>query len=211
MIPDFIAVTGGSAGGHLSALVGLTAGDPNFQPGFEDADASVDAAVPMYGIYDMTAGRGTTYYDKGFLRFLEKTVFKKRLDDDPEVFEQASPTYRVGPDAPPFFVIHGRNDTLAPVADARRFVEALRNVSQAPVAYAELPLAQHAFDVLPSVRTAHTIAAVLRFLEGVRWRGAAVAEVGAAEAAAVEVAQVAPVADFAATEAEAEARSAEIA
>ena len=53
-------------------------------------------------------------------------------------------------DAPPFFVIHGINDTLAPVADARLFVDALRQVSSAPVAYAELPYAQHAFDVLPS-------------------------------------------------------------
>ncbi|MCB1014081.1 MAG: alpha/beta hydrolase, partial [Acidimicrobiales bacterium] len=33
--PDFIAVTGGSAGGHLTALMGLTANDPEYQPGFE--------------------------------------------------------------------------------------------------------------------------------------------------------------------------------
>ena len=55
--PGFIAVTGGSAGGHLSSLLALTAGDPAFQPGFEDVDCSVDACVPMYGVYDMTAGR----------------------------------------------------------------------------------------------------------------------------------------------------------
>lgn len=52
--PDWIAVTGGSAGGHLCALTALTAGDPRFQPGFADADTSVRAAVPFYGIYDFT-------------------------------------------------------------------------------------------------------------------------------------------------------------
>ncbi len=39
-----------------------------------------------------------------------------------------------------------------------------------PCIYAELPYTQHAFDVLPSVRSAHAVAAVVRFLEGVRHR-----------------------------------------
>jgi acetyl esterase/lipase len=171
--PGFVAVSGGSAGGHLAALVALTAGDPAFQPGFEDADASVDACVPFYGVYDMTAGRGTSSYDAGLLSLLERRVFKRRLDDDPGVFEAASPLYRVRTEAPPFFVIHGANDTLVPVGDARAFVQALREVSRSPVLYAELPYTQHAFDVLPSVRTAHAVAAVVRFLEGVRRRRAA--------------------------------------
>ena len=43
--PDFIAITGGSAGGHLSSLAALTANDPTFQPGFEDVDTRVQAAA----------------------------------------------------------------------------------------------------------------------------------------------------------------------
>jgi acetyl esterase/lipase len=50
--PDFICVTGGSAGGHLTALTALSQNDPAFQPGFESADTSVSAAVPFYGVYD---------------------------------------------------------------------------------------------------------------------------------------------------------------
>jgi len=42
--PARVAVTGGSAGGHLAALVALTANDPAFQPGFETVDTSVVAA-----------------------------------------------------------------------------------------------------------------------------------------------------------------------
>jgi acetyl esterase/lipase len=169
--PGFVAVSGGSAGGHLAALLALSAGDPAFQPGFEDADTHVDACVPIYGQYDMTChGGGKTLRDWGELRMFEKRIFKTTYTEHPEVFEAASPILRLRPDAPPFFVIHGRNDTLIPVADAREFAHELRTVSRAPVLYAELPYTQHAFDVLPSVRSAHMVAAVVRFLEGVRHR-----------------------------------------
>ena len=53
------------------------------------------------------------------------------------------------------FVVHGTNDTLVPVAVARHFVDRLRASSRAPVAYAELPRAQHAFDVLMHPNPAH--------------------------------------------------------
>ena len=170
----FIAVSGGSAGGHLSALVALTPGDRSFQPGFEDKDTSVDACVPVYGVYDMTctsepgAKRHVVVYNKGLLHLLERRVFKSRLDQDRDIFEAASPLYRVNADAPPFFVLHGMNDTLVPVTEARRFVKALRDASQSVVAYAELPRTQHAFDVLPSVRPANAVAGIVRFVEGVR-------------------------------------------
>src|SRR5690606_29325893 len=42
--PDFVAVTGGSAGGHLAALAALTPDVKDFQPGFEEADLRVQAA-----------------------------------------------------------------------------------------------------------------------------------------------------------------------
>jgi acetyl esterase/lipase len=67
-------------------------------------------------------------------------------------------------DAPPFFVIHGANDNLAPIGQARRFVETLRQTSAEPVLYAELPGASHAFDVFYSTRTGKAVHAVDRFL-----------------------------------------------
>lgn len=165
--PDFIAVTGGSAGGHLTALVGLTANDPEYQPGFEDADTSVQAAIPFYGIYDFTDRLKTQV--KGFLTmFIEPYVMKAFLADEPDKFARASPIDRVRADAPPFLVIHGDRDTLAPLDDARLFVERLREASDQPVVYAELRGAQHAFDIFLSPRTAPVIEGVERFLHGVR-------------------------------------------
>jgi acetyl esterase/lipase len=167
--PGFIAISGGSAGGHLCALAALTAGDPAFQPGFEGADTSVQASVPFYGVMDLTSSpEGSAIFGPGMVEMLEKTVMKVKEADQPEIFRNASPTYRVHAGAPPFFVLQGENDTLVPVQMARTFVERLRAVSASPVAYAELPLAQHAFDVVASLRCQATTSAVGDFLEAAR-------------------------------------------
>jgi acetyl esterase/lipase len=161
--PNFVAVTGGSAGGHLAAMMALTENDPEYQPGIEGADTSVQAAVPFYGVYDFT-NRNGTMPDAFLRRILEPLVMKRFIADEPDSFAKASPLDNVHPDAPPFLVLHGDNDTLAPVEDAREFAEELGEVSDAPVFYLELRGAQHAFDVFSSVRTRRVIKAAYRFL-----------------------------------------------
>ena len=165
--PELVCLTGGSAGGHLCALAALTDEDPTYQPGFEGADTSVAAAVPFYGVYDLTDADGV-YYTELRAWVLERHVLKASFEDDPGRFRDASPTYRVHAGAPPFLVVHGERDTLVPVADARRFVRELRAVSRNPVYYAELAGAEHAFDIGPSVRTARVVEAIERFLATVR-------------------------------------------
>jgi acetyl esterase/lipase len=162
--PSFIAVTGGSAGGHLAALMALTANDPEYQPGFEDADTTVQACVPVYGVYDFTSRLGTNRLPFWYRR-LEQKIMKAFRDEEPEQFRHASPIDRIHPGAPSFFIIHGDRDTLAPVEEARYFADELRQVSKAPVHYAELSGAQHAFDLFCSPRTAHMLVAVLKFLD----------------------------------------------
>jgi acetyl esterase/lipase len=159
--PDWVAITGGSAGGHLSSLAALTPNDPQFQPGFEDADTSVRAAVPFYGLYDFTMNDAIHPL---MAPTLSKYVFKLKRPDIVDAFRNASPISYVNPDAPPFFVLHGRNDSLIPVEQGRTFSKRLREVSRQPVAYAELPFAQHAFDIFGSVRAAHATVAVEQFL-----------------------------------------------
>ena len=176
--PEFVALTGGSAGGHLCSLAALTPNDPEYQPGFEAVDTRVQACVPFYGVYDFTDRQGL---DPNLVRFLERYVMKRRLADAREAFERASPMSRVGPDAPPFFVIHGTHDSLVPVASARHFVDLLRKASRQPVAYAEIPYAQHAFEVFHSLRTRHAVNAVGRFLDFV-YEGWRAERVGSARA-----------------------------
>lgn len=163
--PNFVAISGGSAGGHLSALAALTPNEPKFQPGFEDADTSVVAAVPFYGRYDWysteAAGRAE------FVEILERLVVKQKLSANRDIYVEASPIQYVNADAPPFFVLHGADDSLIPVEEAREFVEELRTVSKSPVAYAELPSAQHAFDIFGSPRAHKAADAVARFLSWV--------------------------------------------
>jgi acetyl esterase/lipase len=160
--PDFIAVTGGSAGGHLSALAALTAGDTQWQPGFEDADTSVAAAVPFYGVYDFVDE--DRIGNRGLVPLAQRHLFHAKLREQPELFRAASPLHRIHPGAPPFLVVHGSNDSLVPVEQGRLFAARLRAVSSAAVVYAELPGAQHAFDVFGSPRAQSAARAVAGFL-----------------------------------------------
>ena len=164
--PEFVAITGGSAGGHLSSLAALTPGDPQWQPGFEDADTSVVAAVPVYGKYDWFSFEGPGR--RQFMGILQRFIVKKKFAAEPQVFFDGSPLKRIHADAPPFFVLHGADDTLIPVEEGRGFAAALREVSTSPVAYAEIPDAQHAFDFFGSAHGHYTAQAIGRFLEWVR-------------------------------------------
>jgi acetyl esterase/lipase len=172
--PSLIAITGGSAGGHICAFVALTSDDRSLQPGFDDADTSVAAAIPFYGVYDFLDPDAIQV--SAIQWILERYVFKAWREETPELFRDASPLHRIHPDAPPFLVVHGDVDSLTAVEDAREFVEALREASRAPVLYAELHGGQHAFDLVPSLRTAPVIEAIERFLHVVRTRGDSLGE-----------------------------------
>jgi len=160
--PNWIAITGGSAGGHLSSLAALTPNDPRFQPGFEEADTRVQVAVPFYGVYDFT--RSDNAMHPLMVPMVAKNVFKVSRTDIAEPLRVASPITHVSEDAPPFFVLHGTNDSLVPVEQARSFAARLAEVSRQPVVYAELPYAQHAFEIFGSARAAHAAVAVEQFL-----------------------------------------------
>jgi acetyl esterase/lipase len=160
---NFVAVAGCSAGGHLAALAGLTAGDPEMQCELpEGSDTSVDAVVGIYGRYDWedtsTAERAR------FVDFLERVVVGRRIAKHAEVFRKASPMARIHEDAPPFLIVHGAADSVIPVEQARGFVERLRASSRSVVSYVELPGAGHAFDMIDGARTGSTATAIGLFL-----------------------------------------------
>ena len=160
---NFIAIAGCSAGGHLSALAGLTPNDPEMQTELpEGSDTSVDAVVGIYGRYDWE-DRSTPERDR-FVDFLERVVVKRKIDRHPEIFRKASPIAQINSDAPPFLLIHGSRDSVIPVAQARSFVERLRAVSRSVVSYVELPGAGHGFDLTDGARTGSVATAIGLFL-----------------------------------------------
>lgn len=122
--PTCIVLAGSSAGAHLAVTAALTANDPDFQPGFEDADTSVAAAVGMYGYYG-------------------------RIEPGPH---RSSPAEYAHRDAPPLMIVHGEQDTFVPPGHTRQEIARIQAVSAKPVVYAELPGAQHSFDLFHSVR-----------------------------------------------------------
>jgi acetyl esterase/lipase len=139
--PSTVVVSGSSAGGHLSVLAALTANDPQLQPGFEEADTTISAAVGLYGYYGRYYGRGP--------------------DEDPV----SDPFALTAEHAPPIFLVHGDHDTYTSVEAARDLAVHLRQTAPVPVLYAELPGAQHGFDILASERFEAVTAAVVRFLD----------------------------------------------
>ncbi|MBM3695710.1 MAG: alpha/beta hydrolase [Actinobacteria bacterium] len=144
---SFVAVTGGSAGGQLAALAALTAGDPAYQPGFEEADTSVQACLPIYGVHDLLLEEGRPRWP-----YLASHVLKITPDQDPEAWRRASPARRASADRPPLLVAHGGADSLVSPGDSRRLVAELRAAGGPPVGYAEFPGATHGFDSIHSVR-----------------------------------------------------------
>ncbi len=159
----FVTIAGCSAGGHLAALAGLTANDPDLQTELpEGADTSVDAVVGIYGRYDWEDK--STVERVRFVDFLEGVVVRRTLAKHPDVFRQASPIARVHGNAPPFLVVHGTGDSVIPVAQARSFVERLKGVSRSVVSYVELPGAGHGFDLMDGARTGSVSTAIGLFL-----------------------------------------------
>ena len=158
--PARIALTGGSAGGHLTALGVLAHDRAEAKPGFENADCSVQAAVPNYGRFDFTDRLDLWGRNHVSLRKWETDKIMTPGADD-AAWDLASPIALVRADAPPMLVISGHHDTLIPQAEGAAFADAQREAG-GTADYIPLSGGQHAFDTMESaltwahVRAVHT-------------------------------------------------------
>lgn len=167
--PNFVALTGGSAGGHLTALAGLASHLDALKPGFESTDCSLDACVPVYGVYDFLDKSGAMQGGAEELQsFLARLVMPGPVETHRDVWDQSSPITHIRPEAPPMLFLHGRHDALADFQSAKTFAQSLKQVSNNKVIFAELPSGQHAYDIAYAPPTPEHVRAVHRFLESVR-------------------------------------------
>lgn len=101
--PDRIGVWGGSAGGHLVSLLGLTDRSAGFDVGQHlDQSSRVQAVVDYFGPSNLTD------FQSGSLPQLLMVFGSK------EGLRKASPVTYITSDDPPFLIVQGELDTLVP-------------------------------------------------------------------------------------------------
>jgi pectinesterase len=107
--PERIGVMGGSAGGHLSGLLAMTSGLPEFEgdgPHREQSSA-VKACVVMAATQDLYAANKDKSTSTNVVNFFGGTAAER-----PDVYRAASPITHVRPGVPPTIFIEGERDTL---------------------------------------------------------------------------------------------------
>jgi len=122
--PDRLGVFGGSAGGHLSLMIGNASdnGDPTAKEEFMKESDRVAAVVALYPPVDLrpiTRGVGAPNDGSVGARFPALNFEKEKAGD-------YSPILFVSPDDPPTLLIHGDKDTLVPIINSQSIYEAFQ-------------------------------------------------------------------------------------
>ena len=112
--PERLGVYGGSAGGHLSLMLGLASdpGDPTAEQPVLRESNRVQAVVAYFPPVDL---RGIAGPNERF----------PALDFDPTLAADISPIAFVSADDPPVLLIHGDADELVPISNSERMNAAL--------------------------------------------------------------------------------------
>jgi acetyl esterase/lipase len=139
--PEKIGAWGGSAGGHLVALLGTADATAGWDVGqYLEQSSRVQAVVDMYGPTDLTV-----LFEGANPRLMEQ-VFGTS-DRNSETLQKASPVNWVSSDDPPFLILHGERDPLVPVSQSQIFYEKLR-AAGVPATFVIVKNAGHGFAPL---------------------------------------------------------------
>ena len=128
--PDRIGVIGGSAGGHLVAMLGTSGGvealEGDLGPN-KGVSSKVRCVVDEFGPAELaTMGDAPSSTDHNSPTSPESKLLGAPIRQNPEKAKDASPIAYVSKDDPPFLIIHGDKDMTVPFDQSERLTKALK-------------------------------------------------------------------------------------
>ncbi len=118
--PEKIGVWGGSAGGHLVALLGTAADKPEWKVGeYLDQSSRVQAVVDMFGPADLSLEFDSSNFQTA------RAVFGAVNGSDPKLVNASPVTYVDSTDAP-FLILHGDQDNVVPLEQSHLLFKQLQ-------------------------------------------------------------------------------------
>ena len=146
---EHIGAIGGSAGGHLAAMLAFAnENDMKSEGPYAEFSSRIQAVVPMYGVHDVGAQART----KG----------DALSESDERLCRHASPITWISSDDPPALILHGTEDALVPLVQSEILH---RRLAQAGVPSQLLIVdgAPHSFHLQPKQRDLRP--AVIKFFD----------------------------------------------
>jgi len=148
--PERIGAIGGSAGGHLVALLGVADKEAGWDVGeYSDQSSRVQAVVDMFGPIDLKK------MAEGSPRRYMLQLFGATSIDDPALATYSPLTY-LTKDDPPFLILHGDKDEMVPLEQSQILYDRLKETG-IPAEMVVVKNAGHGFrpadgDIQPSMR-----------------------------------------------------------
>jgi acetyl esterase/lipase len=142
--PGRVYAWGESAGGHLAALLGLTADRPELEGdvGVTGPSSAVGAVAAWYAPSDLPALAADLGTEPMAADSREAQLLGAPVPTVPDLAAEASPITYVSPGAPPFLLLHGRADRFIPCVQSERLRDALQGAG-APVEFTGYDGADH--------------------------------------------------------------------
>lgn len=154
--PERIGAWGSSAGGHLVALLGTSAGVKEMDGDLgdhKDLSTRVACVVDFFGPTDFTRMRNSGRIDHDAANSPESKLIGGPVQQNKDKAAKANPITYIGKGMPPFLIMHGDKDETVPPNQSELLAEALKK-NGSDVTYKVIEGAGHGFRAPEPTRMA---------------------------------------------------------